>query len=130
MFSGSDSFSQIWSRREREREREREGGRGGGGQRLNRTDMAGVNFAFSSMPNDVHAEEKQVRLEGELKCKSEEIGRVTKRTVAYRPAVSIRLSRSLGFPTCLFLASPLSGPHERRPMASRKEQLSSLFFVA
>ena len=56
--------------------------------------------------------------------------RVTKRTVAYRPAVSIRLSRSLGFPTCLFLASPLSGPHERRPMASRKEQLSSLFFVA
>ena len=59
--------------------------------------------------------------------------RVTKRTEAYRPAVSIRLSRSLGFPTCLFLASPLSGPHERherRPMASRKEQLSSLFFVA
>ena len=56
--------------------------------------------------------------------------RVTKRTVAYRPAVSIRLSRSLGFPTCLFLASPLSGPHERRPMASRNEQLSSLFFVA
>ena len=107
--------------------------------------MAGVNFAFSSMPNDVHAEEKQARLEGELKCKSEEIGRMTKRTryrtsfwkkkktkrtVAYRPAVSIRLSRSLDFPTCLFLTSPLSGPHERRPMASRKEQLSSLFFVA
>ena len=56
--------------------------------------------------------------------------RATKRTVAYRPAVSIHLSRSLGFPTCLFLTSPLSGPHERRPMASRKEQLSSLFFVA
>ena len=56
--------------------------------------------------------------------------RVTKRTVAYQPAVSIRLSRSLGFPTCLFLPSPLSWPHERRPMASRKEQLSSLFFVA
>ena len=56
--------------------------------------------------------------------------RVTKCTVAYRPAVSIRLSRSLGFPTCIFLASPLSGPHERRPMASRKEQLSSLFLVA
>ena len=38
--------------------------------------------SFSSMPNDVHAEEKQARLEGELKCKSEEIGlRVTKRTV-------------------------------------------------
>ena len=58
--------------RERERDKEREkggGGGGGGGQRLNRTYMAGVNFAFSSMPNDVHAEEKQARLEGELKCK-------------------------------------------------------------
>ena len=52
---------------QREREREREKGEGGGGQRLNRTYMAGVNFAFSSMPNDVHAEEKQARLEGELK---------------------------------------------------------------
>ena len=89
-----------------------------------------MNFAFNSIPNNVHAEEKQARLEGELKCKSEEIGRVTKRTVAYRTVVAIRLSRSFGFPTCLFLASPLSGPHERCPMASRKEQLSSLFFVA
>ena len=38
VFSGSDSFSQIWSHGETEREREREGGEGGGeGQRLNRT---------------------------------------------------------------------------------------------
>ena len=40
VFSGSDSFSQIWSHGETERERERErGGAGGGvkGQRLNRT---------------------------------------------------------------------------------------------
>ena len=29
-------------------------------------------FAFSSMPNDMHAEERQARLERELKCKSEE----------------------------------------------------------
>ena len=37
VFSGSDSFSRIWSHAgERERERERERG-GGGGQRLNRT---------------------------------------------------------------------------------------------
>ena len=116
---------------QRERERRREGEGGGGGQRLNRTYMAGVNFAFSSMPNDVHAEEKQARLQGELKCKSEEIGRVTKRTVAYRPAVSIDpLESRLGFSHMSILASPLSGPHERRPMASRKEQLSSLFFVA
>ena len=33
-FSGSDSFSRIWSHGERERER---GGGGAGGQRLNRT---------------------------------------------------------------------------------------------
>ena len=60
------------TQRERERERERRGkGEGGGGQRLNRTYMAGVNFAFSSMPNDVHAEEKQARLEGELKCRGD-----------------------------------------------------------
>ena len=38
VFSGSGSFSRIWSHgeREREREREKEGG-GGRGQRLNRT---------------------------------------------------------------------------------------------
>ena len=109
-----------------ERQREREGG---GGVRDWTELTAGVNFAFSSMPNDMHAEERQERLERELKCMSRQ-RRVSKRTVAYRPAVSIRLSRSLGFPTCLFLVSLLSGPHERRPMASRKEQLSSSFFVA
>ena len=31
-----------------------------------------MNFAFSSMPNDMHAEERQARLERELKCMSEE----------------------------------------------------------
>ena len=77
----------------------------------------------------MHAEERQEKLERELKCMSHQ-RRVSRRTVAYRPVVSIRLSRSLGFPTCLFLVSLLSGPHERRPMASRKEQLSSSFFVA
>ena len=36
--------------------------------------MAGVHFAFSSMPKDMrmHAEEKQARFEREFKCKSEE----------------------------------------------------------
>ena len=116
--------------RQRERHRERERGGGGGGRVRDWTELtAGVNFAFSSMPNDMHAEERQARLERELKYMSRQ-RRVWKRTVAYRPAVSIRLSRSLGFPTCLFLVSLLSGPHERRPMASRKEQLSSSFFVA
>ena len=40
--------------------------------------------------------------------------RATNRTVAYRPAVSIRFGRSLGFPTCLFLASPLTGAQWRQ----------------
>ena len=48
VFSGSDSFSLIWSHGERETERD-----GGGG-------------------GDIHAEERQARLERELKCKSEE----------------------------------------------------------
>ena len=40
--------------------------------------VAGVNFAFSSMPNDVQRRNKRDfdEIEGELKCKSEEIGRV------------------------------------------------------
>ena len=91
--------------------------------------MAGVNFAFSSMPNGMHEEEKQARLECVLKCQSEESDKAH-RSVPTSCLDIDPLSRSLGFPTCLFLASPLSGPHERRPMASRKEQLSSLFFVA
>ena len=72
VFSGSDSFSRIWSQGEREREREREGRGGGEGwTKLS----AGVNFAFSSMRNDMHAEERQARFERELKCKSEESDR-------------------------------------------------------
>ena len=34
VFSGSDSFSRIWSHGERERERERERGGGGGGSEI------------------------------------------------------------------------------------------------
>ena len=60
VFSGSDSFSRIWSHGERERER-------GGGSEIELT--AGVNFAVSRMPNDMHAEERQARLECELECK-------------------------------------------------------------
>ena len=44
--------------------RERERG-GGGGIRDWTEFTAGVNFAFSSMPNDMHAEERQARLERE-----------------------------------------------------------------
>ena len=116
--------------RERSKERRGQGGGGGGSEIEQNLITAGVNFAFSSMPNAfticMQRRDKRDSNVSWNTCQR----RVTKRTVAYRPAVSIRLSRSLGFPTCLFLASPLSGPHEWRPMASRKEQLSSLFFVA
>ena len=40
------------------------GGGGGGGELGDWAELtAGVNFAFSSMPNDMHAEERQARLE-------------------------------------------------------------------
>ena len=55
-----------------ERERGRERGRGRGEVRDWTELTAGVNFVFSSMPNDMHAEERQARLERELKCKSAE----------------------------------------------------------
>ena len=86
------------------------GGGGGGGARGSEIEQnlpLAVNFAFSSMPSDMHAGERHARLERELKCKSEESDKA--HCIANQPAVSIRLSRSLGFPTCLFLASPLSG---------------------
>ena len=109
-------------RTERQRERERERGGGGGGwDWTERT--AGVNFAFSSMPNDKHAEERQARLERELKCKWEESDK------AHRSVpTSCRdpLESKLGFSHM----SIFSQSAERRPMASTKEQLSSLFFVA
>ena len=69
VFSGRDSFSRIWLRRERERERER----GGGGVRDWTELKAGVNFAFRSQRYACRGEtsetwtwvEVQVRLRGE-----------------------------------------------------------------
>ena len=86
------------------------------------------------MPNDMHAKERQARLERELKCKSVESDKAhcSVPTSCLDPH-ELRTSDfcgNLAFLTCLFLDSPLSGPHERRRMAARKEQLSSLFFVA
>ena len=112
-----------------EREREWEGGgrEGGGGSVIEQNILLAWTSLSVACPT--------IRMQGREKRDSNvswsaSKRRVTKRTVVYRPAVSIRLSRSLGFHTCLFLASPLSGLHEWGPMASRKEQLSSLFFVA
>ena len=106
--------------------RERERGGGGGVSEIEQN----LPLAWTSLSVACPTICMQRRGKRDSNVSSASERRVTKRTVAYRPAVSIRLSQSLGFPTCLFLANLLSGPHERRPMASRKEQLSSLFFVA
>ena len=128
-FSGSDFFPRIWSHGERERERERGGGGGRGQGVRDWTELtAGVNSAFSSMPNDMLAGERQAsRLERELKCKSEESDKAHRSVPTSCPDP---LESKLGLSYMSLLASLLSGPHERRPMASRKEQLSSLFFAA
>ena len=59
--------------------------------------------------------------------------RVTKRTVPYRPAACLDplVESMLGLCHMYILSqSAERAAHERHPMASRKEQLSSLFFVA
>ena len=115
-------FSNLITRRERERER---GGGGGGSEIEQNLPLAWTSFSVAFPTICMQRRDKR----DSNVSRSANQRRVTKRTVAYRPAVSIRLSRSLGFPTCLFLASP-ERPHERRPMASRKEEFFSLLFVA
>ena len=51
------------------------------------------------------------------------------RTVQTRP-VSSRSVHHRIFPDVYFYTHSLQRPHERRPMASRREQVSALFFVA
>ena len=99
--------------REREREREREG------ERVDRT-SSGVNFVFCGFLNDPRRgqERLKVQVRGELGA--------AKCIVAYRPASSVLT----GFSLRLFLARSDEGPHEKRRIASRKEQLFALFFIA
>ena len=68
-----------------------------------------------------------MRLQLELKCKSEESYKADRSvpTSCLDP-----LESELGFFHMSILASPLSEPHERCPMTSRKDQLFSLFFAA
>ena len=110
MLSGSESFSRIWPHGERE---------GGGGSRTELT--VGVNFVFRINPDDMRRDKRDSNVSGSVSQR-----RVATRTVAYRPAVLIRLSRSLGFPTCLFLGSPLSG---RTSGAQWRQERSNFFLV-
>ena len=85
-------------------------------------------------PTTTHAEERQ----HEYSQRHSEVraGRLSScfRLRAYR-TVQTRLvsSRSVHhgiFPDVYFYTHSLQRPHERRPMASRREQVSALFFVA
>ena len=51
------------------------------------------------------------------------------RTVQTRPVSSRSVHHGI-FPDVYFYTQSLQRPHERRPMASRREQVSALFFVA
>ena len=51
------------------------------------------------------------------------------RTVQTRPVSSGSVHHGI-FPDVYFYTQSLQRPHERRPMASRREQVSALFFVA
>ena len=67
------------------------------------------------MPNDVHAEERQARLERDLKCKSEESDKAHRSV----PTSCLDMLQSkLGFSHMSILASSLSGRHERAARAA------------
>ena len=51
------------------------------------------------------------------------------RTVQTRPVLSRSVHHGI-FPDVYFYTHSLQRPHKRRPMASRREQVSALFFVA
>ena len=80
---------------------------------------AGVNFVFSGFLDDPRINKRA------SKCRWEELG-AAKRTVAYRPVSSVLTGISL---PSIFSQSA-ERPHEQRRMASKKEQLFALFFVA
>ena len=95
---------------------------------------AGVTVKFTA-PTTMHAEEKQPECsQRHSKCEQEheEAGSFrlnAHRTVQTRPVWSRSVHDGI-FPDVYFYTQPLGRPHERRPMASRREQVSALFFVA
>ena len=87
-----------------------------------------------TVPTTMHAEERQ----HECSQRHSEVraGRLSSRfrLRAYRTVqtrvVSSRIVHRGIFPDVYFYTQSLQRPHERRPMASRREQVSALFFVA
>ena len=85
-------------------------------------------------PTTMHAEERQ----HECSQRRSEVraGRLSSRfrlrayrTVQTRPVLSRSVHHGI-FPDFYLYTHSLQRPHERRPMASRREQVSALFFVA
>ena len=84
----------------------------------------------------MHAEERQHECSRSQRRSEVRAGRLSSRfrlrayrTVQTRP-VSSRSVHDGIFPDVYFYTHSLQRPHERRPMASRREQVSALFFVA
>ena len=69
-----------------------------------------------------HSEVRAGRLSGRFRLRAY-------RTVQTRPVSSWSVHHGI-FPDVCFYTQSLQRPHERRPMASRREQVSALFFVA
>ena len=69
-----------------------------------------------------HSEVRAGRLSGRFRLRAY-------RTVQTRPVSSRSVHHGI-FPDVYFYTQSLQRPHERRPMTSRREQVSALFFVA
>ena len=76
----------------------------------------------ASVPRDTQSEVRAGRLSGRFRLRAY-------RTVQIRPVSSRSVHHGI-FPDVYFYTQSLQRPHERRPMASRREQVSALFFVA
>ena len=88
----------------------------------------------ATAPTTMHAEERQ--REHSQRHSQVRAGRLSGlfrlrayRTVQTRPVSSRSVHHGI-FPDVYFHTQSLQRPHERRPMASRREQVSALFFVA
>ena len=75
-----------------------------------------------SQRHSEHAEVRAGRLSGRFRLRAY-------RTVQTKPVSSRSVHHGI-FPDVYFYTQSFQRPHERRPMASRREQVSALFFVA
>ena len=89
----------------------------------------------------MHAEERQrecsqLQRHSEVRAgtlsepfQAQSVSNRTDRTVQTGPLSSRSVHHGI-FPDVYFYTQSLQRPHERRPMASRREQVSALYFVA